>query len=413
MEINYSLVNCISFSVSGSATEPNVRPKEDERSYKPYISRFLPSGHWRVGCSNSAELVEGDDLLVLSGVTLIDGTGAPPKENAVIVVLGDRILRVGAVGQYRFPNNVSILELDGRHVVPGFIDTHVHPHVDESAQAEMMSTLLGFGITTIRAPGTLPGRGVELRRRLANGVLLGPRMFVAAFSLDAPGNPLNALQIVVKSGAEARAAVRRQVSTGIDYVKLYMGVSDSLVAPAIQEAHSQGVKVVGHLKQASWTHAAQAGIDGLVHSGSDEPIWELLDDQYRDRFPWDDWGSYLRAWSETANLVDLEGPRMNTLVQALLEGGVEVNPTLVLFEALYWGDDPTVLESLEPAYAPTALTQTWGENWQEANPFMRQWNLTNEEWGQLKRAFVHTKEMIRHFHERGVLITAGSDVGMP
>ena len=55
----------------------------------------------------------------------------------------------------------------------------------------------------------------------------------------------------------------------------------------------------------------------------------------------------------------------------------------------------------------------WGENWKEANPFMRQWGLTDDEWVQAKRGFVATKAMIRVFHERGVLITAGSDVAMP
>ena len=44
------------------------------------------------------------------------------------------------------------------------------------------------------------------------------------------------------------------------------------------------------------SQAAEAGIDALVHSGSEGPIWELLEEDARDRFPWGDFGGYLRAW---------------------------------------------------------------------------------------------------------------------
>ena len=113
-------------------------------------------GLFVVGCADRAESIEGDDLLVLNGVTLIDGTGAAPRENTVIVVQENRILRVGEVGQFLFPNDATILDLDGRYATPGFIDTHVHSRVLD----QMGSTLLGFGITTIRATlGYEPTRG--------------------------------------------------------------------------------------------------------------------------------------------------------------------------------------------------------------------------------------------------------------
>ena len=309
---------------------------------------LLALGALAVGCSNSAELVEGDSLLVLNGATLIDGTGAPPRENAVIVVQGNQILRVGAVGQYRFPSDASILDLDDHHIVPGFIDTHVHVR-----GIDMMSTLLAFGLTTIRSTGERAGQGVPMRERLENGDLMGPRMFIADRILDDPGNELAGNRFRVETEAEILEEVRRQAALGVDYIKLYMGIPDELVGAAVEEAHALDVKVVGHLHRTSWTSAANAGIDALVHSGSEGPIWELLDGNQRDRFPWGDFKNYLLAWSETSDRVDLEGPQMNALVRSLLDNGVEVNPTLVVVESLYWGDDTALLERLEPAYAPT------------------------------------------------------------
>ena len=362
-----------------------------------------------VGCADRAETIEGDGLLVLRGATLVDGTGSAPREGTVIVVQGDRILRVGDMGQFAFPDDATVLDLDGRVVTPGFIDTHVHSR----ALDQMSSTLLGFGITTIRSPGD--ENGVEMRDLLENGDLLGPTLLTGGRIIDHVDNQLPVgSRIKIGTELQAREEVRRQAERGVDYVKVYMGIPGTLLAAIVDEAHARGVRVIGHLHRTGWTQAAEAGIDALVHSGSEGPIWELLEEDARDRFPWGDFGGYLRAWAESADRVDLQGPQMDRLVQALIDNGVEVNPTLVLIESLYWGDDPSVSARLEPSFAPAALVDGWwGENWEEANPFMRQWSLTDDEWAQAKRGFVATKAMIRVFHERGVLITAGSDVAMP
>ena len=86
----------------------------------------------------------------------------------------------------------------------------------------------------------------------------------------------------------------------------------------------------------------------------------------------------------------------------------------MLEEALCWGNDTTLLMRLKPSIAPAELKDRWwGKNWEEANPIMRSLDLSNEEWALLKTSYAKTKDMIRVFHERGVLLTAGSDVGMP
>ena len=107
------------------------------------------------------------------------------------------------------------------------------------------------------------------------------------------------------------------------------------------------------------------------------------------------------------------GSKMQRLVRALVDHDVEVNPTLVIMESLYWGNDSSFSHRLEPSYAAPKVRAAWGPDWEHSNPFMRQFKMTEPEWVQLKRGFESSKEMVRTFHERGVLITAGSDVGMP
>ena len=97
--------------------------------------------------------------LTLKGGTLIDGTGRPPVDNAVIVIEGARFKAVGAKDQIAIPPDSEIVDLSGRHVLPGFIDGHAHL---EDFHGELC---LHLGITTCAtieffkmAPGHWPKR---------------------------------------------------------------------------------------------------------------------------------------------------------------------------------------------------------------------------------------------------------------
>ena len=131
-------------------------------------------------CTPGVEFVSGEELLVLEGATLIDGTGAPPLERSVIIIDGTRILRVGVVGEFDYPDDASVLDVSGRFVIPGLVNTHAHMFEG------FPQLLLAFGITTVRNPGSggdegIPGAslGVSLRDRLAAGDVVGPRMVTA------------------------------------------------------------------------------------------------------------------------------------------------------------------------------------------------------------------------------------------
>src|SRR5688572_19380358 len=82
-------------------------------------------------------------LLVLEGGTLIDGTGRNPVPDAVVVVEGDRIRAVGARGQVAYPSNARVVRLEGRTILPGLIDGHVH------LRDYQVPMFLPWGITTI------------------------------------------------------------------------------------------------------------------------------------------------------------------------------------------------------------------------------------------------------------------------
>ena len=359
-------------------------------------------------CGEPAEVLVGEGLLVLEGATLIDGSGAEPREDSVIVLAGDRILRVGNAGDFRFPNSARRRDVSGHYVVPGFIDMHVHVH--PKARIETVEALFDFGVTTIRSPGAAQSAGVELRDQIAAGRVRGPRMITGAAFIDGSPSRFD-WTVPVATPDEMRDVVRQQAAAGADMVKLYWDVTPELMAAAIEEAHALGLKVAGHIRATSWTQAARLGIDSLVHSGGEGPTWELVPERHRAQLRALPHPEYYARWLE---LVELDGELMNSLIAALVDNDVTVDPTLVVIESLYFGDDPKVLERLEPQRAPSSVVALWGPDWRHRNPFV----FTNPMG--ILRAFTSGKDVfpvalqiVRMFHEGGVRLTVGTDVGMP
>ena len=145
---------------------------------RPFIASALALSLACAACGEPAEVLVAEGLLVLEGATLIDGTGAEPREDSVVVVDGGRILRVGSRGDLHFPDSAQRKDVSGHFVLPGFIDMHVHVH--PKARIETVEALLEFGVTTIRSPGAAQSAGVELRDQIATGQVRGPRMITGA-----------------------------------------------------------------------------------------------------------------------------------------------------------------------------------------------------------------------------------------
>jgi imidazolonepropionase-like amidohydrolase len=358
-----------------------------------------------------AEVVPGV-VTVLTGGKLIDGNGGPARRDSVLVIRGDRIDRVASEGELQFTAQASIIDVSGSFILPGFIDTHAHIETPEKDWPTSLNTLLRFGITTIRDPAPAARVKSRVRDSIASGQLKGPRMQVSGVIIDGPES-IHVEYSRATTEEEIRSVVRAHAAEGVDMVKIYMYIPPALATAAIDEAHLLGLDAVGHLKWTSWTEAAEAGIDTLVHSGPEGPTYELLGPGQRNVFLDGDWPHAFRQWAIRGLDLDLNGPAFDRLVNALVAHRVEVNPTLVLVEAICWGDDPAHLARLEPEIASAATRAYWGKGWKQRNPFVVAQGLESEVLARARRAFGKTLEMIGEFHRRGVLLTAGSDLSMP
>jgi imidazolonepropionase-like amidohydrolase len=290
-------------------------------------------------------------VIILEGATLIDGTGALPRYNTTIVINGTEIVYVSnntSENNYDIHSfaTKNVIDLTGKYITPGLFDMHAHVanvlknSYNQSESEYMLRMLLNHGVTTIRNPGGPTEQSVALRENVSERKIIGPQIFTAGQLLNTPQIPVPFVERQVQTEQDVRQEVRNQVATGVDYVKLYVGLTPELVKAAINESHSNGIKVIGHLYMTSWTDAAALGIgdnktavnhiDALTHGVPVSPF--LLSKENQQKFLEAGGGPFNHfLWLD---LVDLNGPEINEMIKALVSNNIPVDPTLDIYEAI-------------------------------------------------------------------------------
>ena len=287
------------------------------------------------------------DRLVLRGVTVINGEGAPPIGPMDVVIEGNRIASIHNVG---FPGvpvldedrpeiqpGDRVLELQGHYLLPGFVDMHAHFGGDaQGVPAEYPAKLwLAHGITTIREPGSFNGLDwvKEHQRRSADNTITAPR--IVPYVGFGQGNDGPFL-----TPAEARVWVRDIAKQGASGIKFF-GAPPEIMKAALGEARAQGLGSAMHHAQLDVTHwnvldSARAGLTTMEHwYGLPEALFEqqVIQDYPADynysneqhRF-----GQAGRLWQQAAAP---GSEKWNSVRDELIALGFTLNPTLTIYEA--------------------------------------------------------------------------------
>ncbi len=228
-----------------------------------------------------------DEILAITGCRLIDGTGRPPLNDALILIRGGRFLAVGPRSKVELPPGARVIEAEGQTVVPGLIDAHFHmcypnnrerPFILNESVASFRAAyhlrrhLLG-GITTVLDAGAYQNVGIMAKQAFREGLLLGSRPVVVGERINATGgHGVSRFPMAHEAdGADGfRRAVRLQIKNGADVIKILPPYTREELAAALEEAHALRRMVavhsgyLGNLDYIRW--AVELGADTIMHA---------------------------------------------------------------------------------------------------------------------------------------------------
>ncbi len=226
---------------------------------------------------------------VFSGARLIDGNGGEPIEDAVIVVRDGIIDVVGNAGDVPVPLGATIIDLSGKTVIPGLINTHGHVggtrgletgHYDTDNLLRQLRLYARYGVTTVNSLGGDQAEAVTLRDAQNDAGLDRSRIFVAG-------------DVIADTSMEvATGLVERNASLGVDFIKMRVDdnlgsiakMPESVFTAVTRQAHENGLPVAAHLYYLADAKAlVNAGVDFLVHSVRDVPMDQEFIDAMRER----------------------------------------------------------------------------------------------------------------------------------
>lgn len=245
---------------------------------------------------------------VLAGATVIDPGSGRVVADANVVIEGERIVAVGPAAQTPAPSGARVIEVKGRWILPGYVDSHVHffqsgglytrPDVldlnkvrsyareTELVRAQLPDAFqryLRSGVTAVLDIGG-PFWNFEMRRLAAENPL-APRVAAAGPLISSVARPkldLGDPPIVKTTTAdEARALVRRLAAEKADYIKIWFVVDGRgaverftpIVRATVEEARAQKIRVAIHATELEAARASvEAGADLLVHSVNDKDV---------------------------------------------------------------------------------------------------------------------------------------------
>jgi len=217
---------------------------------------------------------EDAPVIALTHVRVIDGTGTPPRAGQTLVIANGKIIALGDAASTKIPDGATVLDLDGRTIIPGLVGMHDHmyypspggaPPLYPEHAASFPRLYLAGGVTSIRTTGSIePYADLQLKRDIDDGKMAGPKIHVTGPYLEGPG--AFALQMhQLKDAEDARGMVEFWIAQGVTSFKAYMNITPEELGAAVKAAHAHGIKVTGHLCSIGFREAAALGIDDLEH----------------------------------------------------------------------------------------------------------------------------------------------------
>jgi N-acyl-D-aspartate/D-glutamate deacylase len=350
-------------------------------------------------------------------VTIIDGTGAPPKPDMTIVIAGYRIADVGKKDAVSIPRYARTIDATGTFVIPGLWDMHAHPDDPElwpvnppPKDKEMLLTLLiANGVTGIRDMGGDLKLLQSWRQKANAGIIIGPHIHACGPLLDGP-KPMWPGSIAISNEEQARQAVRDVKQSGANFVKVYSGLSRNAYFAIADEAKKLKIPFAGHVPDsvtpAEASDAGQASEEHLlqiVESCSDRDAVKQKLAELRDA------GAapveLRRAYIEKM-LATYDENKARALFAKFVKNNTWITPTIVVWQNNASFEDDSGKYADRMKYLPAYIRDYWDP---KNNAHLR--NRSPERLAVEKKLVAKYLEVIGAMQRAGVKLMTGSDFG--
>jgi imidazolonepropionase-like amidohydrolase len=211
--------------------------------------------------------------LAITNVRIVDGTGAPAIEHGTIVITDGRIAAAGDASHVALPAGSRRLDAGGRTAIPGLADLHVHllggtdgVGLDILGYQKYLDALLYSGVTTVLDTGNVEPFIIQLRAEVTAGRVRGPHIYCVGPILDSADPVWPALSTAIASKDQVPRIVGGLAAQKVDFIKLYVGLSDQLVRTISSEAAQHHVRtIIDQWSRNGSADIAGEGIAGFAH----------------------------------------------------------------------------------------------------------------------------------------------------
>jgi imidazolonepropionase-like amidohydrolase len=326
--------------------------------------------------------------LLITDVNILRMDGEAPiiLSNYSLLIEEKKIVKIAPSSKLENVDGANIVKGQGRFLLPGLIDVHVHIW-DEPELAAYLS----FGVTTVRNVSGMPFH-LTFMKEIEAGNLEGPRLITTGPILNGQGRNTQVNHQIVNNAKEARDAVRQQYQQGYRHLKVYSNLTRQAYDTILYESQKLGMTIMGHTPEGNRTQE-------IPHNKPFNIAFnELLDDsfvsiEHMESIVW-------HALSD-----ELNENKVRRLAKEISNSNTAVTPTLIAHNNLIlvaqsqgkYLQRPGV-DLLNPFI--TALEKDSYEYWSSQSPSFR---------NKFDKFYLVATKI---FQEEGVILLAGTDSGI-
>ncbi|WP_419160955.1 amidohydrolase family protein [Candidatus Palauibacter sp.] len=266
--------------------------------------------------ATTAASATAQEVTAIRAGRLIDGSGAPARDDQVIIVRGERIEAVGDAASVSIPADARVVDLSGYTVMPGIVDAHAHLSIrpdirtlrgqlegmeehDALQMARIVRNIrvqLMSGVTSVYVVGEVHYNDIQASQAVAEGVLPGPRIYPSGNFISTTAGHGPAEYRTTNGPWEMRTFVRQNYEMGAHHMKLTItdrarvgpnngtpyapgesNYTKEEIDAAVNELHRLGIEATAHANGESIRLAVEAGVNSIQHGGNlNEDLMDLM-----------------------------------------------------------------------------------------------------------------------------------------